>query len=135
MSGRTYTKAKAVMAAAEANPARFGDLPAKMDAENNVEAAHKALQQRQTTDILGKSPRQMADEDAARRWTKSLHDLYVLMQSVERNAGGDILVLTAAWSPTLRQQYADELARITTVLAHWRQALTRDEHNAKSGTV
>lgn len=46
MAGKTYAKAKAVVEAAEANPDRYGDLPAKMDAENNVDGAYKAMQQR-----------------------------------------------------------------------------------------
>src|SRR5438105_4960342 len=60
---KTYTKAKAVVEAAEANPDRFGDLPAKMDADNNVDGAYKAMQQRQTTDELGESPKKRAHED------------------------------------------------------------------------
>ena len=46
VSGKTYEKAKQVVEAAEAEPEKFGDLPAKMDAES-VHAAHEELKQRQ----------------------------------------------------------------------------------------
>ena len=43
---KTYEKAKQVVEAAEAEPEKFGDLPAKMDAES-ISAAHAELKQRQ----------------------------------------------------------------------------------------
>lgn len=45
VSGKTYEKAKQVTEAAEQEPEKFGDLPAKMDAES-VDAAHKELKRR-----------------------------------------------------------------------------------------
>lgn len=45
MGARTYEKAKAVTKAAEADPAKYGDLPAKMDTVS-VDAAHKELKAR-----------------------------------------------------------------------------------------
>jgi ParB-like chromosome segregation protein Spo0J len=46
MSGTSYFKAKEVVAAAEADPDKFGDLPAKMDETGNVYGTHRELQQR-----------------------------------------------------------------------------------------
>jgi hypothetical protein len=46
VSRRTYEKIKQVAEAAEKEPERFGDLPAKMD-EQSVDAAHKEMRRRQ----------------------------------------------------------------------------------------
>jgi ParB-like chromosome segregation protein Spo0J len=45
VSGKTYEKAKQVVEAAEADPDKFGDLPARMD-ETSVHAAHEELKAR-----------------------------------------------------------------------------------------
>lgn len=45
VSGSTYERAKKVTQAAKDDPEKFGDLPAKMDAES-VDAAHKELKRR-----------------------------------------------------------------------------------------
>jgi hypothetical protein len=47
VSGSTYDRAKQVVAAAEAEPEKYGDLPARMD-ESSVNAAHKELKARQS---------------------------------------------------------------------------------------
>lgn len=46
MSGPTYRLAKAVVCAAQAEPERFGDLPALMDETGNVSGAHRELEHR-----------------------------------------------------------------------------------------
>lgn len=46
VSGRTYEKAKQVVEAAEKEPEKFGDLPAKMEAVS-IHAAHQELKARQ----------------------------------------------------------------------------------------
>lgn len=46
MSGVTYTRARAIVAAAESDPETFGDLPARMD-ETSVNTTHKELERRQ----------------------------------------------------------------------------------------
>ena len=46
MSGRTYERAKAVVNAAESEPARFGDLVSKMDESGNVSGTHRELRRR-----------------------------------------------------------------------------------------
>lgn len=46
VSGRTYEKAKAVVEAAEKEPERFGDLPAKMDQGGKVDPVFKELKAR-----------------------------------------------------------------------------------------
>lgn len=57
MSGPTYARAKRVVAAAEADPERFGDLPVLMD-ERTVTTAHTELRRRggDTTTPTGKQP-------------------------------------------------------------------------------
>lgn len=46
LSGPTYQRAKAVVAAAEAEPAKFGDLPARMDETGNVSGTYRELEHR-----------------------------------------------------------------------------------------
>ncbi len=48
MGTQKYRQAKAVIAAAKSNPAKFGDLVEKMDATGNVHGAHKELERRET---------------------------------------------------------------------------------------
>ena len=55
VSGRTLEKAKAVVAAAEEEPERFGKLLAEMDRTGKVNAAHRAL--RRTEDEKDSQPR------------------------------------------------------------------------------
>lgn len=45
VSGRTYEKAKQVQAAADADPVRYGDLPAMMDSKS-IDAAHREMKER-----------------------------------------------------------------------------------------
>jgi ParB/RepB/Spo0J family partition protein len=47
VSGKTYEKAKQVAEAAEKEPTRYGDLPAKMDATGKVDPVHRELKARQ----------------------------------------------------------------------------------------
>jgi hypothetical protein len=124
LGGTTYRKAKAVVEAAEASPARYGDLVEKMDETGNVDKAYQVMQQRADTDAQGgPTPRQRAAEDPARRWTKTLHDLWKLMNSVKVFAGGDIRLLVATWTPAQRAGYAAQLRAIGTTLAPWVTAL------------
>ena len=123
MGGTTYTKAKAVVLAAEAEPERYGDLVQHMDETGSVDKAYQTMQRRHVSDVLpGKSPQQLAHEDPARRWTDSLRKLGILMRSVEEYAEG-ITNLTQHWKPALRQQYLDELYHIQRVMQTWIKAL------------
>jgi len=53
----TYHKAKQIVAAAEADPEKFGDLPAKMDETGNVYGTHRELERRRTGDFKGDAKR------------------------------------------------------------------------------
>jgi hypothetical protein len=79
MSDHTYTKAKAVVAAAQAEPERFGDLPAKMDAEDNVEAAYKAMQHRRHAEAKADDPREQV---SVRGHSRATSTMYPSRQSV-----------------------------------------------------
>lgn len=120
LSGSTYTKAKAVVLAAENNPDRYGDLVTAMDTTGKVDHAYQTLQRREATDALpGKNPHQYADEDPARRWYKSFHDLHMMMNSVRHFAGGDLSRFAQRWKSDYRRQSAEELRRIRDVLTTW----------------
>jgi hypothetical protein len=55
-SGSTYAHAKAVVEAAETDPAHFGHLPAQMDAEEQVNPAYRALQDARNGASVEQSP-------------------------------------------------------------------------------
>ena len=57
MGAPKYTQAKAVVAAAESNPEKFGDLPAKMDDTGNVYGTHRELERRKAGDFNGEKKR------------------------------------------------------------------------------
>jgi hypothetical protein len=57
MGAGKYNQAKEIVAAAEADPEKFGDLPAQMDETGNVQAVHRELQHRNGD---GKKPRHAA---------------------------------------------------------------------------
>ncbi len=64
-----------------------------------------------------KTPKEAAKADPARRFSESLHKLYVLMNST-RNLGG-IKKLASKWEPKDRAGYAKELRRISAELDKW----------------
>jgi len=51
-----YTQAKAVVAAAEADPEKFGDLPGRMDETSNVSGTHRELERRKSNGASGRHP-------------------------------------------------------------------------------
>lgn len=63
------------------------------------------------------TPKEVAEKDPARRWSSSLHKLYVLMNST-RDLGG-IKKLARNWSPAARKDYVKELRRIIGELEAW----------------
>lgn len=129
MGATTYTKAKAVVLAAEAEPERYGDLVTAMDTTGKVDHAYQTLQRREATDALpGKSPHQVSDEDPARRWHKSFHDLFMFMNSVKHFAGGNLANLVSKWKPAYRKQSAEELRRIRDVITTWIAVLEEPDH-------
>jgi ParB-like chromosome segregation protein Spo0J len=128
MGGKTYTKAKAVVLAAEERPEDYGDLVTQMDSTGSVDKAYQTMQRRKNKEGLpGKSPHQVAHEDPARRWTQSFHDLYKLMNSV-RHFAGDLRTLTQTWSPAYRTQSAAELRRMCAVMQEWIVTLEEKSH-------
>jgi hypothetical protein len=81
VSGKTYTKAKKVVEAAEKEPDKFGDLPAVMETES-VHAAHEEMKRRKTAvPIRIEEPEHVYDE--LMRGTTALIAKYT------RYAGGD----------------------------------------------
>jgi hypothetical protein len=68
MSAETLRKAKAVKKAAEEDPEHFGDLLAKMDETNHVDAVHKELKKRQkpATPVADEKPATTPSKDEKR---------------------------------------------------------------------
>jgi ParB-like chromosome segregation protein Spo0J len=56
MARQKYTQAKAVVAAAEADPTKFGDLVAVMDESRNVAGTHRELERRKSNGASGRHP-------------------------------------------------------------------------------
>jgi len=54
VSVSTYQRAKAVVAAAEAEPEKFGDLPALMDETGNVSGTHREMERRKSNGTNGR---------------------------------------------------------------------------------
>lgn len=125
-------KMSAITKAAEADPERYGDLLVILAAKGKVDDVYTTLQSRKQEEVLpGPNPYQVAHGDPARRWSKSVHDLLVLMRSVRENAGGDILRLTRQWSPAARHSYGEQLQEICATLELWITALHwKEEYNA-----
>ena len=71
MSGRTYEKAKAVVAASKDDPEQCGDLVKEMDATGKVDPAYKEMKSRLNTDLAVQSWRQRPGETGA-AWTERL---------------------------------------------------------------
>lgn len=125
-------KIRAITQAAEADPERYGECLLTLTATGKVDSVYTEVQHRKQQEALpGPNPYQAAHGDPARRWSKSVHDLLVLMRSVRENAGGDILCLTRQWSPAARQSYCEQLQDICTTLELWIVALHwQEEHHA-----
>lgn len=129
MGGTTYTKAKAVVLAADAEPEKYGDLLTQMDASGSVDKSYQTLSRRMHAEVLpGKTPHQLAHEAPGRRWHQALHDLQGLMNSVQHFAEGDFQSFMRAWNTEYRLQSAQRLKDIRAVLAEWIVAL-EDTHN------
>ena len=88
VSGKTYEKAKQVVEAAEAEPEKFGDLPAKMDAES-VHAAHDELKQRQEPETKPEPDVAPAPEpvDAGAEFVARINKLCSALDAAKKEAG------------------------------------------------
>ena len=129
---------QAITSAAATDQARYGDLPAMLTTSpQSVAKVYALLQQRQQDAMLpGRNPYQVARDDPARLWSKSVHDLLVLMRSVRENAGGDIVMLTSQWSVKARESYRVQLQAIHATLAQWISVLQEgQDHYATERTI
>ena len=118
-----------ILDAAAANQACYADLVQRITSGENIESVYAIFQQRQAKEQLlpGANPYKIAQDDPARRWSKSVHDLLVLMRSVRENAGGDITVLTRKWSRAARYSYRQQLQDIHITIDLWIHALAVEE--------
>lgn len=130
MSRPTLAKAAKVVEAAKREPDVFGDLPKKMDDQKKVDPVYRELVRREAKRGLpeGKTPHQQANEDAARRWAKGLHEVYVHLNSF-RDVGG-MTKLAMAWNIDQRNATAKELRRIIDRLDAYLTELTSLESEA-----
>lgn len=65
----------------------------------------------------GPTPHEEAQQDPARRWSASLHKLYVLLNSTRDNGG--IRALAKKWTNESKTEYVAELRRIVGELEKW----------------
>lgn len=70
-----------------------------------------------------KTPHQLANEDPERRWSASLHKIYVLLNST-RDLGG-VNKLIAKWTSKGKREYIAELKRIVGELNTWIKTLEK----------
>ena len=68
------------------------------------------------------SPSEEARNDPGVKWHKSMREIRSRLMST-RDLGG-IDELTASWTPTLIEQYRDDLSELITELETWKKALT-----------
>lgn len=66
MGHAKYDQAKAIVAAAEADPERFGDLPSQMDETRNVSGAHREMERRKGNPGKKKVPLNKAGKNPER---------------------------------------------------------------------
>jgi len=86
MSAQKYTQAKAVVAAAEAEPEKYGDLPSRMDETDNVYGAHREMERRKDS-TTGRHPvhykkRYQKTNDIVRRAMDSLEGICATLADV-----------------------------------------------------
>jgi ParB family chromosome partitioning protein len=75
MSGRTYEKAKAVVAAAAADPGRHGHLVEQMDRTGKVDPAFRQITKQQTAEVQPAPPNKKPSWPELKRVARELSDL------------------------------------------------------------
>jgi len=119
MSRPTLDKAKAVMKAAKADPANYGDLPEKMDTTRKVDPVHREMLERAEKFPIpdGPTPAQIARNSAAVKWIKNIHECWVVLNSIRDNGGA--AKLTASWTEDERRNYVTELKEFRDAANEW----------------
>lgn len=103
--------------------AKLADL-SKAEQDKALAAGKAAIQEAIKPDwAKGPTPQEQAEHDPERRWSASMHKLYMFMNST-RDVGG-IAKLTRKWSATGRQDYVTELNRVIGVLQKWIKLLEK----------
>jgi len=75
VSSRTVEKIRSVMEAAEADPGKYGHIPAEMDATGNVDRAFRAVNRLQKTEKQDREANDPGPLDQGRRYTVILADV------------------------------------------------------------
>lgn len=120
MSGPTYSRAKAVVVAAEDDPAKYGDLAEAMDTTGKVTPAYRELQSRKEGNAPSNQnkPRLMpiaAAGQIVRNVSNSLHAAVTALEKVDTDGGNEIEV--AGWISDLE----DPLRQIRKVIRSWKE--------------
>lgn len=81
------------------------------------EAVKKAEENARPEWARGPSPKEAAKNSAAARWTKLMHDIYMVMNSIRDNGG--VTKITKEWSDEEKAKYSKELGQIVERFKGW----------------
>jgi hypothetical protein len=92
MSRPTLEKAQAVVAAAEADPEHYGDLPQKMDDTGRVDPVFKEAQARAVEHPIPDVPKIKPKPELSWEWPKAIRTIYETFSIVDKKGGIEALV-------------------------------------------
>lgn len=81
------------------------------------EAVKRAEENAKPEWARGPSPKEAAKNSAAARWTKLMHDIYMVMNSIRDNGG--VTKITKEWSDEDKAKYSKELGQIVERFTGW----------------
>ncbi len=134
MSGQKYTQAKAVVAAAEKEPERFGDLVSEMDETGNVRGTFREMERRKALGLAG--PTLSPDSTPAKPRPKDVGTLRHPVHRGSRHRDQSTELERGVWqieTTTKVLLTVDPEAVDKTRVAEWVKALTDARSNL--GTV
>ncbi len=106
MDSSTYFRAKKVVAAAEAEPEKYGDLPAVMDETGNVSGTYRELERRKSDGSVGRLP--INRKTALPNADREIERLALSLEGIALAAGAlDMRAVTKGkaeeWEPSIRR--------------------------------
>ena len=117
LSASSYAKARAVVAAAEAEPERFGDLPALMDETGNVSGTHREMERRKGAPERHPVHRKAHRRDQTKEMERALWQLEAAVKVIASIEPQDT-------DPARRVEWADALREVRSTLGRAVKGLT-----------